>query len=53
MCRFLVVKSSEPFDPGPWLERFSNMAEESRAPDSGTRRRWMGRLMDKWKCQVE
>jgi predicted glutamine amidotransferase len=33
VCRFLVVKSAEPFDAGPWLERFADMAETSRAPD--------------------
>ncbi len=33
MCRFLVVKSLEPFEPLPWLKRFADMAEASRAPD--------------------
>jgi predicted glutamine amidotransferase len=33
MCRFLMVKSRAPFDSRPWLEKFADMAEASRAPD--------------------
>ncbi len=33
MCRFLMVKSAEPFAPAALLESFAEMAEKSRAPD--------------------
>jgi predicted glutamine amidotransferase len=33
MCRFLVLKSVRPVAPRPFLEKFADMAERSRAPD--------------------
>jgi len=33
MCRFLMVRSRVPEAAAPWLERFADMAEASRAPD--------------------
>ncbi len=33
MCRFLIVRSAEAFDPGPLFRAFAEMARLSRAPD--------------------
>jgi predicted glutamine amidotransferase len=38
MCRFLMVRSGRPIDPGPFLESFAELARTTPAPDGD----WQG-----------